>query len=706
MKKMKPNRFIINFLNIFIVALIVEILFRVISDLSIFELAMVRIIFGNVILASFISFFNSLYSYKISRFVNIFVNFVISLYAWLQLGFYNFLGVYISLQNASQGAAVKDYVLDFFGSFHASYYLVFIPFILYIVYVIFLSKRFKGLKKMNTLKLVLNSLLLILVSTNVYYISITNPAFENKLSPISNKELFMNVANQSLSVSSFGTSTFGILDIRTTLFGKDKATESEYTFVNSTKAKDNDRQLNDTAWNQLIKNTSNSTYNTLNNYFINQPIASTNDYTGMFEGKNVIFVLMESANDILLEYPEYYPNIQRVLEHSWNYVNNYSPRNACATLNNEFSGMTSLFSINSLCTAKKYRNNNYPESVFGVFNDANYTTFSAHNYTESYYPRNAIHTNMGSQEYYGVQKLGIPYSNEYINWSNDDDFMNAALKIIDNKQANSNKPFMTWLTTVSGHQPYSVDSIQGNKYYSMTDGTNLPSDVRRYMSKLKILDDGIGVLLDGLESRGMLDDTVIVFYGDHYPYGISKDHLNKALSYDTKDDMNAEQVPLMIYNPSIEGKTIEDYTYYLNILPTVLNLMGVNYDPRLYLGEDMNSDSYESMVVFSDGSWKNEYVFYNASTSKVKTYQNHYSDADISRINNEIESKMKISEMAISNNYFAYLGKNLTNIKEELAKETICLNEDMDSYISGSKSSFKIEDATVEEFDAGGEGDF
>ena len=705
MKKMKPNRFIINFFNIFIVALIVEIIFRVISDLPLLELSMTRIFFSNVILASVIAFINSLYSYKISRFVNMFVNFLISLYAWLQLGFYNFLGVYISLQNASQGAAVKDYVLDFFGSFHASYFLVFIPFILYIVYVIFLSKKFKDLKKMNMKSLVLNALLLIMVSTNVYYVSITNPLFENKLSPISNKELFLNVANQSLSVSSFGTSTFGILDIRTTLFGKDNAAEKDYIFVNNSKT-ESDRQLNDTAWYELIKSTNNQTYNTLNNYFIKQPIASTNDYTGKFKGKNVIFVLMESANDILLEYPEYYPNVQRVLKHSWNYVNNYSPRNACATLNNEFSGMTSLFSINRLCTAKVYRNNSYPESVFGVFNNSNYNTFSSHNYTEAYYPRSSIHTNIGSKEYYGVQKLGIPYSNEYINWSNDDDFMEAVLKIIDNKVDNSDKPFMTWLTTVSGHQPYSVDSIQGNKYYSMTDGKDLPSDVRRYMSKLKILDDGIGVLLDGLEERGILDDTVIVFYGDHYPYGISKDHLNKALSYDTKEDMNAEQVPLWIYDKSIEGKTIEDYTYYLNILPTVFNLMGVNYDPRLYLGEDMNSDDFESMVVFSDGSWKNQYAFYNASNSKVVNYNQHYSEQDISRINNIIESKMKISEMAISNNYFAYLDKNLNYIKNELSKETICYDNEMDSYLSGSKTSFKVEEAKVEQFDGGGEDDF
>jgi phosphoglycerol transferase MdoB-like AlkP superfamily enzyme len=675
----------------------VEFIFRIISGLSIFELSTIRIIFGNVILSSIIAFICSLMKYSVGKWIEFVFASVIAIYAWLQLGFMNFIGVFISLQNASQAEAVKDYILDFFGSFHKIYYLEFIPIILLLVYLIFFSKRFDNLKPIKIKRLVLNSLLLIMLSTNIYYISITDDFFENKYTALSNKTLFMTVSNQSSAIASFGTSTFALLDIRTTFFSNIIDEPDDFKFINDKKNNPTNRAINDTAWNELINNTTNEDYNKLNNYYINQPITGTNDYTGMFEGKNVIFILMESVNDIFYEYPEYYPNFAKIANGGWNYVNNYSPRNACATLNNEFSGMTSLYSIQSLCTAKKYRYNNYPEGVFEVFNSNNYQTFSAHDYTEAYYPRSTIHTAMGSGEYFGVQKLGIPYSNEYINWANDDDFMKEMLNIIDNKRNSSNKPFMTWLTTVSSHQPYSVDSIQGNQYYSMTDGTNFPSDVRRFMSKLKILDNGLGILIDGLEERGILDDTLIVLYGDHYPYGISKDHLNKALPYDTDEDMNAEQVPLVIYNPNMEPKTIYDYTYYLNILPTVANLVNLDYDPRLYLGTDMNSEDFDSMVVFSDGSWKNEYAYYKASSNKVYHYQNHYTDSDVARINNIIETKMKISELSITTNYFKYLGTNLTKIKDKLKEQNICLNSEKDDYINGThKALIEVEEAEVE----------
>ena len=80
----------------------------------------------------------------------------------------------------------------------------------------------------------------------------------------------------------------------------------------------------------------------------------------------------------------------------------------------------------------------------------------------------------------------------------------------------------------------------------MTDGTGFPTDVRRFMSKLKIVDNALGILLEGLENKGILDDTVIVFYGDHYPYGISKDDLNKVLSYDTKADMKFHSLYIIL----------------------------------------------------------------------------------------------------------------------------------------------------------------
>ena len=699
------NRFTINLIAITSMMFISEMIFRIISDLEIFDLSVIRIFFGCLIIASIISFLLSFMKYKISKYITLVFGIITAAYSWAQLGFMNFLGVYISLGNASQGGAVKDYMGDFFASFKPEYYIVYIPCILYIVYLIFFSKRFNEVKRYNLRDTFLIPTLVILLSCNVYYISLTSKMFEPKFATTTNIDQFINCSNQSQAINSFGTSAFFVLDFRAANFGKVVEAEEDFEYTNDKQEDrvidENSRVINDTAWKELIANTKNEKYNKLNNYFINQPITDKNEYTDMFKGKNVIFILMESTNDIILEYPDMYPNMAKMANEGWNFTNNYSPRNGCATLNNEFSGMTSLYSIHSLCTAKKYRNNEYFEGVFGAYNSAGYVTFSAHDYTEAYYPRKTIHTSMGSGEYYGVGKLGISYSNEYVNWANDDDFMKAMLKIIDKKREdNDNKPFMTWLTTVSGHQPYSVNSIQGDRYFNQTP-KNLPYDVRRFMSKLKIMDDGFGILLQGLEERGLLEDTVIVMYGDHYPYGISRDRLNKALSYKATEDMNAEQVPLVMYNPKMEPRVIESYTDYTNILPTVLNMTGINYDPRLYMGTDMNSPQFESRVVFSDGSWKNEYVYFNASNGRVKTYKEGYTEQDIARINNVIATKNKISELAISTNYFGYLGKNLTKIKDQLQAQIMCLDEDKESYMNGTHEGTKIdvEDVNVDVFD-------
>ena len=695
------KKYVVNFLSIFCVLYGVELIFRLIADLPIFDLAMVRITYGVVILSTIVTFFSTLMKYKISKYFILVIDFIASFYAWLQLGFDNFLGVYSSFQNAEQGGAVKDYVLDFIKSFLPSFYLIFIPVLLYIAYIAIFSKRFNEMGRMKLRYNALYSAFVVLVCMSTYFTTLINPVYENKYSAVKNQDLFMTVSNQGLSMSSFGPTMFGLLDVRTTLFkSANIETEEEIDFVNDKQIEkditENTRVINDTAWKELIANTTNPTYNKLNNYFINQPISDKNEMTGIFEGKNVIFILMESVNEIITEYPDYYPNFAKMVNDGWYFENNYSPRNACATLNNEFSGMTSLYSIHSICTAKRYRNNQYPESVFGVYKDAGYTTFSAHNYTEAYYPRSTIHKNMGSQDYYGVQRLGISYSNEYINWSNDDDFMAEVLKIIDKKTANNNKPFMTWLTTVSGHQPYTVDSIQGSRYLSMTNGTGLPTDVRRFMSKLKIMDNGFGILLEGLEKRGILDDTVIALYGDHYPYGLSKDHLNKALSYNANKDMSAEKVPLLIYNSAVKGKRMSGYTSYLNVVPTLANMSGLDFDPRLYLGTDVFSDDYESLVVFSDGSWKNEYGYYKASSNKMTYYQDGMTEAEIARINSVIETKTKLSELAITNNYFKYLRRNLDAINEKLHNETLCLTKEKDEWLNGTHSSiFKIEEADV-----------
>jgi len=664
MAKIFKNKYFYDYITLLIPLMLIEVLFRIVSGYSLLDLSLIRIFIGLNFLVAIITFFLNFCNNLLTKIIKFIIISVASIYASVQMGFLNFLGVYVSFQESSQMGAVTDYIKDFLKSFKPQYFIPLITILLFITFTIFFSKKFKYLSKIKLSRNIISTITILVLTSFLYVGTLTLNIFNSKYQTISNTDLFLTVSNTTNSITKFGTTIFSLLDIRQKLFPIKSG--SSYV-VNGAYYESNEnlvRGITDEEWEQIIEATDNEDYEALNKYFSQMYGTGGNEYTSMFADKNVIFILMESVNDIFLQYPEYYPNINKLATEGWNFSNNYSPRNSCATLNNEFSGMTSMYSIANICTEKEYIDNTYFQSVFNLFNDDGYVTFSAHDYTEAYYPRSKIHPTLGSGEYFGVQNLGIDYSTTYRNWANDDEFFSKIVEIISEKRGTDNKKFMTWLTTVSSHQPYGYDSIQGTAYFSMTKDTGLPYDVRRYMSKLKILDNAIGVLLEGLENQGILDDTVIVLYGDHYPYGISTSHLNQVLDYDTSEDMNAEKVPLIIYNSEMTPTTYSDYTTYVNILPTIANLFGLDYDPSLMMGSDMLSESYESLVVFADGSWKNEHAYYDASTSEVKYYDQEYTEEDIARITSNVATKLQVSEQIIKTNYMAYLKTKLDEIRD------------------------------------------
>jgi phosphoglycerol transferase MdoB-like AlkP superfamily enzyme len=299
-----------------------------------------------------------------------------------------------------------------------------------------------------------------------------------------------------------------------------------------------------------------------------------------------------------------------------------------------------------------------------------------HDYTEAYYYRRTIHPNFGAEKYYGVEDLGIPYQNEYVNWASDEDFAKKAMDIVLDSGQYSDAPFMLWMTTVSSHQPYSSDSIIGRQYLNLFKDLPYNIEIKRYMSKLKNLDNSFGILMNRLEKAGELENTVFVLFGDHYPYGISNDKLQKVLQYDLSDYEN-ERTPFTIYAPGVEGKEFDQYTSYINIAPTVANLFNLDYDPRLYMGEDILSDSYMSKVVFADGSWKNADMYYNAKNGAVKQYSDVvYSQEQIISINQEITNKMNISSSIIKSDYFNRLNTKLNELKEKKETELALIEEE------------------------------
>lgn len=672
MKNLLKNNLIKNYMILVVFFSLLEISFRLISGISLNNIALLRIFIGVNFVSILLSFILSWFNKLISKILVLLVSFALSAYTFFQIGFNNFIGVYASVNTKSQLGAVKDYIIDFFASFKATYYLAFIPFILLIIYYLFLDKLTeKKIDKRFPLKTnimfepgirTITSILVLTFTGFLYYTSLDASFMQNKLQTISNKELFAYPSIASTTINQFGVLGFGFLDIKSTMV--EAPSKVIYTaFENNGKDNSNTeskREIDDTILDEIIKNEKNTTLNNINNYIKNKDITDYNSHTGMFEGKNVIVIMMESTNDIIIN-KDLYPNFYKLYSEGISFKNNYSPRNSCATGNNEFSGMTGLYTIQNNCTANIFSNNTYFTSIFNIFKNAGYRATSMHDYTEQYYVRNIIHKNLGSEAYYNVNDLNIKYYNEYKNWASDEDFMNAAMDITLNDT--SNKPFMLWLTTVSGHQPYKVSSVEGDKYLSITEGTDYSMEVRRYMSKLKTFDNGLGILLDKLKASGKLDDTVIVMYGDHYPYGLKNKDISSVLTYDL-DDYEVERVPMVIYNSTIKSEVVEKYSSYINLTPTLANLFNLDYDPRYYMGTDVFSDDYLNMVAFADGSWKNADVYYNASSGSIKYYtSNEYTTDELIRINNIVTNRMQISESIIRNNYFNYLENKINSYK-------------------------------------------
>ena len=658
MKKIKLNDYFYNVLIILIPWFLIEIIFKLINHFYLLDISLFRIFLSNLFISLIIGFIELFLKEKNKKVLNLIIIFIITIYSILQVGFHNYIGVYISVNVSSQAKAVTSYLIPFLKSFNWYYYFLFLPLILLFIYYKLLNKKIIKInveKNNYKTKSILQLIAFLLIIGFNYYLTINLDIFKNKLQAISNQELFNNPTNPSIAVKQFGVSLYGILDIKNIFIKNDTIyISNNYTYNQN---KNNIEKDND--WINLIESEEDLIMNDLNKYFINNKITDKNSYTGLFENKNLIVIMMESVNDIFIN-PELYPNFYKLLSNGYYFKNNYSPRNSCATGNNELSGMIGLYSIYNKCTANSYSKNEYPESIFNLFNNKGYNTLSMHDYTERYYQRREIHTNLGSMKYYDVDDLNIPYNTIDEEWASDEDFMNAVIKIL--KNYNQDQRFMTWLTTVTSHQPYG-SSLYGDKYlYLLEDSKydNYDIKLKRYMSKLKVLDNGLGILLNGLEKQKKLDDTVIVLYGDHYPYGLSQSILKEALPYSIDEKYETERVPFVIWSKDTEGTVFNQYTSYVNILPTIANLFNLNFDSRYSVGEDLFSNDYESRIIFADSSWKNEIGFYDASTSNMIYYSNYeYKIDDIIKINENIENKIKYSNLAIQHNYFSYLYQKL-----------------------------------------------
>ena len=683
MKKFLTNRVFLNTVVLTLYTFIMEMYIRFLMDSTFQDFAVVRILLSSLIISLLWSWIWHFFKKVIQRVFNIIYIVAVSLYMFVEFNLYNYIGFFMGTANAEQGTKVTSYIMDVLHASKFLYWVLLIIPIFFILYYVIIDRKIyknriaRKFTKPQRIYIEVVTLILAVALSGFYYFTVRSDKFQSELQTEKNYHLWLFPENSNLTANNFGVLMYLFCDIKSQITGidSDYILKLQMADLSSTEKKedidkipvDKRRIIDDTAWKTLQDNTSDETFRSLNTYFMNRNVTQKNDMTGIFKGKNLIIILMESVDEIAILNKEDFPTLYKMYHEGISFKNNFSPRNNCSTGNNEFTVLSSLYTINNTCTANAYAvKYKYPEAAYNIFKNAGYATNGFHDYTQQYYYRNRIHPNLGADHFYGVTDLGMTYNEVYEEWPSDKTmFIQAKDKYMNNDK------FFSYFAAVTTHQTYNVPSEWGDAYSSRWANSSYSTNLKRYLSKMTELDNAMAELLDELKKEGKLEDTVIAMFGDHFPYGLSDRDINTYLeannagykiSRNSTTEKNVDRTPMLIYNSAMEAPVeVTDYTTIIDLLPTLLNLFDMDYDPRLYLGTDVFSDTHVSRAYFADGSWQDERGFYYTPGNKM-TYLDgatRYTDAELRAINNEIATRQRMSGSAIRSNYFNYLGEGL-----------------------------------------------
>ena len=385
-------------------------------------------------------------------------------------------------------------------------------------------------------------------------------------------------------------------------------------------------------------------------YFADRETGGANEMTGIFEGKNVILVLMESMDDWALG--EHTPTINRMMAEGINFTNFYTPAyGSVRTFNSEFCANTGSFLSSRGGYAFDYVTNDYRQSLASVLTERGYSALTYHYNDPSFYSRGVFEPAMGYEAY-------LSYA-DYIEKGQEDLLFDDQL-LFDNEALSESffrqGPKLNFIITRSAHLSYVYNEVLSDwgleKYPEYQGMTGDEEEDCMYL-KARLVDDMFARLLKELEEKGELENTVIVAFTDHYTYGIDDQNLVWERS-GVDDALLVEKTPCFIW--SAEGPAVEvDKTLNTSdLLPTVLNLLGTetSFD---YLGRDAFDESYEGCALFPDGSWVSGGVAYSAASGKFLELE---PGASVSREFKEEMSErvlefVRINNLILETDYYA-----------------------------------------------------
>lgn len=367
------------------------------------------------------------------------------------------------------------------------------------------------------------------------------------------------------------------------------------------------------------------------------------EYTGVAKGKNVIVIHLESFQQFLIDYKwkgkEVTPNLNK-LYHSKNtlsFSNFYNQVGQGKTSDAEMMLENSLYGLQSGSAMSSYGTSNTFESAPAILNQAGgYTTAVMHGGAGSFWNRNNAYKQFG---YHYFMPLSY-YENKpkyYIGYGlKDKIFLSQSIKYIERLP----QPFYLKLITVTNHYPYDLD--KKNQSIDPTDTGD--ETVDGYVQTAHYLDQAIGEFLQWMKKTGLDKKTILVLYGDHY--GISGNHhkasaeLLKQEEFTNFDNLKFQRVPLMFHMKGLKGGIKDTYGGEIDVLPTLLNLLGINDKDTIQFGHDLLSSKAPQIVAQRNGD------FITPEYAKVGgTYYYTKTGEEIEKPDKKLKTKM----VAISN---------------------------------------------------------
>lgn len=395
---------------------------------------------------------------------------------------------------------------------------------------------------------------------------------------------------------------------------------------------------------ELIGKEGNQTIKDIHQYFKNVQPTKKNDFTGKYEGYNLIFLTAEGFSPYAVN-KDVTPTLYKLVHEGYNFTNFYTPIWGVSTSDGEYVACTGLVPKSGVWSFQESGKNHLPFVMGNQLKSLGYKTMAYHNHSYTYYGRNISHPNMG-YEYKGIGN-GL---NVKKTWPESDlEMMEKTIS-----EYIGSEPFHAYYMTVSGHLQY---NFTGNhiawKNKSLVDKLPYSEQAKAYLATQIELDKALEYLLDELEKAGVAERTLIALSADHYPYGLDKKTIDEFAGHPVEENFELYKSTFILYTKDMEPMTITKPASSMDIIPTLSNLLGLEYDSRLLMGQDIFSDS-PPLVFFANKSFITDKGRYNSITGKFTANNGADVNQDyVNYISSVVQAKFYYSARILETDYYS-----------------------------------------------------